>query len=140
MIDRRSEVHKVTSISARVSRVVEFPIPILQAKFYYIPPLEGRFQTFWGIDCRGYPVWFSIIGELIYVFFFQRDDITICFTLLGSDVLNWVCLFVCLFLETFGNFWKKAGDLNFELKLNLNLGWIWIKLEGFRRIFFLKCV
>ena len=25
-------------------------IPILQAKFYYIPPLEGRFQTFWGID------------------------------------------------------------------------------------------
>ena len=25
-------------------------IPILQAKFYYIPPLEGRFQTFWGIQ------------------------------------------------------------------------------------------
>ena len=52
MIDRQSEVHKVTSISARVSRVVEFPIPVLQAKFYYIPPLEGRFQTFWGIDMR----------------------------------------------------------------------------------------
>ena len=25
-------------------------IPILQAKCYYIPPLEGRFQTVWGID------------------------------------------------------------------------------------------
>ena len=25
-------------------------IPILQVKFYYIPPLEGRFQTFGGID------------------------------------------------------------------------------------------
>ena len=30
-------------------------IPILQAKFYYIPPLEGRFQTFLGID-----IWHSI--------------------------------------------------------------------------------
>ena len=30
-------------------------IPILQAKFYYIPPLEGRFQTFFGID-----IWNSI--------------------------------------------------------------------------------
>ena len=28
----------------------KFVIPILQAKFYYTPPLEGRFQTFWGID------------------------------------------------------------------------------------------
>ena len=27
-------------------------IPILQAKFYYIPPLAGRFQTFWGIDMK----------------------------------------------------------------------------------------
>ena len=30
--------------------LVEISIPILQAKFYYIPPLEGRFQTFWGTD------------------------------------------------------------------------------------------
>ena len=25
-------------------------IPILQATFYYIPPLEGKFQRFLGID------------------------------------------------------------------------------------------
>ena len=31
-------------------QLVEISIPILQAKFYYIPPLEGIFQTFWGID------------------------------------------------------------------------------------------
>ena len=47
-----------------------FCIPILQAKFYYIPPLEGRFQTFGGIDiwnsiphCWGYPVWCSTMGN-----------------------------------------------------------------------------
>ena len=45
-------------------------IPILQAKFYYIPPLEGRFQSFWGIDiwnsiphCWSYPIWCSTIGN-----------------------------------------------------------------------------
>ena len=27
-------------------------IPLLQAKFYYITLLEGRFQTFWGIDMK----------------------------------------------------------------------------------------
>ena len=31
---------------------VENVIPILQAKFYHIPPLERRFQTFGGIDIK----------------------------------------------------------------------------------------
>ena len=52
------------------SSVKDWVIPILQAKFYYIPPLEGRFQTFWGIDiwnsiphCWSYPIWCSTIGN-----------------------------------------------------------------------------
>ena len=44
-------------------------------------------------------------------FYFQRDKITNCFTLMGSsDVLNWVCLL----LEAFGTFWNMAGKFEFE--------------------------
>ena len=65
----------------------------------------------------------KLIGTILnmnFYFSYQKNDITICFTLTGSsDVLNWVCLFVCLLLESFGTFWKKAVDLNFNLDLKL---------------------
>ena len=56
---------------------------------------------------------------------FQKDVITICFTLKrSSDDLNWVCLFVCLFLENFETLWKMAGGFKFdiEVEFGLNLG------------------
>ena len=63
-------------------------------------------------------------ATLIYVFFFQRDGITIFFALSGSsDVLNGVCLFVCLLLESFGTFWnfsEKVGEFEFWIELYLN--------------------
>ena len=31
-------------------KFIKISIPILQAKFYYIPSLKGRFQIFWEID------------------------------------------------------------------------------------------
>ena len=55
-------------------------------------------------------------------FSYQKDDITICFTLMGSsDVLDWVREFVCLLLETFGNFWKKAGEFEFGIEIEFGL-------------------
>ena len=81
-----------------------------EAKYYYVYYIEKNIYI-WIVE---------FLVDTYNVFFFQRHDITICFTLLGSsDVLNWVCLFVCLLLESFGTFWKKAVDLNFNLDLKL---------------------
>ena len=35
-------------------------------------------------------------------------------------------------MESFGTFWKMAGEFEFgiEIEFELNLDWIWIKLEG----------
>ena len=58
--------------------------------------------------------------EVVYIimyFSFQRDVITIWFTLTGSsDIWNWVCLFLCLVLASFGTFCSK-----FQVKWNIKM-------------------
>ena len=60
--------------------------------------------------------------NIIY-FSFQKDDITICFTLYGifrclelSLLKN---LFVCLLFETFETFWKREGEFEFEFGIEI---------------------
>ena len=59
---------------------------------------------------------FQVKYNIMY-FSFQRDVITIWFTLTGSsDIWNWVCLFLCLVLASFGTFCSK-----FQVKWNIKM-------------------
>ena len=95
---------------------------ILLTRNPLIPPEKVPTPTYWNEKIWKFLVTFMIFTIWYNCIYLKEEDITICFTFSGSsDVLNWVCLLICLLLESFGTFWKRRENLNLNLDLNLNL-------------------